>query len=59
MVAMVGRIIEMNDHNRVEAVRLPNIYQEKELKQREEDKCDLLEQFQKLLVKHNDFTKIN
>jgi len=32
MVAMVGRIVEMNNHNRVEAVRLPNIYQEKELK---------------------------
>eukprot|EP00347_Sterkiella_histriomuscorum_P003737 403363140 len=57
IVAMLSRVIEHNQANRVEAVKLPNIYKEKEYKERVEVKSELLEEFQKIMNQFNDFTK--
>ena len=49
-IAKLSRFTEINQSNRIETVKLPNIYQQKNLNERSDDGYDLLKGFQKLMA---------
>ncbi len=47
--------MDMSNKQRIEGVKLPNIYKEKTDKERKEDGMDLLDNFQKLINKYQSY----
>ncbi len=50
---MISRFLENGEQQRLETVKLPDIYKEKKYGERTEERNNFLEEFQKIIEKHS------